>query len=79
MQPIALSDDDYATIITAAQPIAPDRREAFLRQVAEALQSCRTIGPGTIYRIVVQAQRAHFDPPELSLGGTGPLQLRKLR
>lgn len=76
---VSLTDDDFAAVMTAAQPIAPDRRPDFLRDVANALQGCRCIGPGAVHRAIVEAQRAHFDPPALHGTHLGPLQLRKFR
>ena len=29
------------------------------------LRGCVEVGPGTVYRAIEQAQRAHFDPPQL--------------
>jgi hypothetical protein len=52
--PVSLTDDDFAAVMTAAQPIAPDRREALLRKVAEALQGA-VIGPGSVHRAIAQA------------------------
>jgi hypothetical protein len=46
-------------------PIALDRRDAFLEQVAGLLRGCTgRIGPGTVHRAIEQAQRLYFDPPE---------------
>jgi hypothetical protein len=65
MPPIKLTDDELSAVLRAAQPIAVDRRDAFLQAVALALQSCTEIGPGVVYRIVAAAQREFFDPPVL--------------
>jgi hypothetical protein len=74
---LSLSDDELAQIMSACQPHAPDRRSAFLRQVADTLQGCPVIGPGAVYRAVAQAQREHFDPPQLGSGSSGPMHLGK--
>src|SRR5262245_3354395 len=66
---ISLTDDELAAVMTAAQPIAPDRRDAFLHQVAEASRGCREIGPGAVHRAIVVAQRSYFDPPILDRHG----------
>jgi hypothetical protein len=71
MPPIHLSDDELAAVMRAAQPIAIDRREAFLQQVATALASCVEIGPGTVHRICAATQRAFFDPPLETRSGAG--------
>jgi len=46
--------------------LAVDQRDAFLREVADALRGCAEIGPGTVHRAIVEAQRRHCDPPDLS-------------
>jgi hypothetical protein len=35
--PLALTDDELAAVMSAAKPIPPDRRDAFLHAVADAL------------------------------------------
>ena len=63
---IRLSDTELDAVFAAAQPIAIDRRDAFLKAVAHALQGCAEPGPGDIHRAIVAAQRAHCDYPDLS-------------
>ena len=63
MPPILLSDDELSAVLAAARPLAVERRDAFLQQVASSLQSCGEIGPGSVHRAIAEAQRAHFDPP----------------
>jgi hypothetical protein len=63
MPPIKLSDDELSAVMQAARPIAVNRRDAFLQQVATALQTCGEVGPGVVYRVIAEVQRAHFDPP----------------
>jgi hypothetical protein len=65
MPPLTLADEELSAIMTACQPLAPDRRGAFLEDVARTLATCPVIGPGTVYRVITVAQRAHFDPPLL--------------
>jgi hypothetical protein len=67
--PVRLTDDELSTVMAAARPLPVERRDAFLQQVAAALQACREIGPGAVYRAVAETQRAFFDPPDLSGGG----------
>jgi hypothetical protein len=68
--PLALSDDELAAVMDAAQPLSIRQRDAFLREVASALQSANgEIGPGLVHRVVVEVQRKYFDPPDLSSGG----------
>jgi hypothetical protein len=66
MSPIALSDAELEAVLTAARPISVDRRDAFLQQIASSLQSCRELGPGVVYRVLAETQRAFFDPPDFS-------------
>jgi len=63
MTRISLADEELAAIMFACQPLAPDRRAAFVEAVASTLATCPVIGPGTVHRAVREAQRAHFDPP----------------
>jgi hypothetical protein len=71
MPPLKLSDEELTAVMQAAQPIAVDRRDAFLRQVAAALQSCGEVGPGIVHRVLVETQRVFFDPPDFARSG-GP-------
>jgi len=71
MPPIRLSDSELDAVMAAAQPLAVERRDAFLQQVASALQGCGEIGPGVVHRICAELQRAHFDPPDLGAGAQG--------
>jgi hypothetical protein len=34
--------------------------------IAASLRACREVGPGVVYRCIAEAQRAFFDPPDLS-------------
>jgi hypothetical protein len=67
-KPLALSDSELAAVFNAARPIPVERRDAFLQQVAAQRRGCVEVGPGTVHRAIEQAQRAHFDPPDLSGG-----------
>jgi hypothetical protein len=64
-KPLALSDSELAAVFTAARPLPVERRDAFLQEVAALLRGSVAVGPGTVHRAIEQAQRAHFDPPEL--------------
>jgi hypothetical protein len=61
-RPPALSDDQITQILRSAEPIAPARRSAFLRDVAEALNGS-VIGDGAVARACREAQHRHFDVP----------------
>src|SRR5262245_35979900 len=63
MTPLPIAHEELAAIMYACQPLAPDRRTAFMEAVASTLATCPVIGPGTVHRAIIIAQRAHFDPP----------------
>jgi hypothetical protein len=63
--PIRLTDSELDAVMAAARPIAVGRRDAFLQRVASALQGYGEIGPGVVYRVAAQVQRAFFDPPDI--------------
>jgi hypothetical protein len=71
MPPIKLSDAELTAVLAAAGPLAVDRRDSFLQQVAASLGACTDIGPGTVHRAIAEAQRQFFDPPNLEHVGTG--------
>lgn len=62
---VKLSDAELSAIMTACQPLAPAARDGFVRAVANALHGCE-VGPGSVHRAIVAAQREHFDPPDLT-------------
>ena len=64
--PIRLTDAELDAVFAAAEPIAVDRRDAFLRHIANALQGSTDPGPGEVYRAILAAQRAHCAYPDLS-------------
>ena len=66
--PIRLTDSELDAVFNAARPLAVERRDAFLQQVAASLQGCREIGPGVVYRVAAQVQREFWSPPDLSRG-----------
>jgi hypothetical protein len=53
-------------ILAAAAPLAASDRNPFLLEVAQLLQALPEVGDGALHRIIMQVQRRHFDPPELS-------------
>jgi hypothetical protein len=71
MPPIRLSDSELDAVLTAARPIAVERRDAFLQAVAGELKGCREIGPGVVHRVCADVQRAFFDPPQFATGAPG--------
>jgi hypothetical protein len=73
---LSLSDSELNAVMDAARPLAVECRSAFLRRVAEELGRCEVIGPGTVHRVCVEAQRAFFDPP--SFAERPPKQFRNV-
>ena len=63
--PLALSDSEMDIVFAAASPLKQEDRDAFLKSVA-ALLSDKPLGPGTIFRACLQAQREYFQPPDLA-------------
>jgi hypothetical protein len=53
-------------LASAAAPLPVEQHEIFRHHVARLLQGCEVLGPGVVYRAAAQAQRALFDPPDLS-------------
>jgi hypothetical protein len=64
--PIALSDAQLDAVFEAARPLPRASRDAFLLDVAAALQSLVDPGDGDVARAIRAVQRRHFDPPELN-------------
>jgi len=77
-KPLALSDDQMTAILRAAEPLDPDRRSDFLRDVAAALQG-RELGDGLVGRICSEMQRRYLVPPDLFNGAGEPKPLRRFR
>jgi hypothetical protein len=69
--PLRLTDSELDAVMAAARPIAVERRDAFLQQVAVTLQAYRELGPGLVHRVVAQVQREYFDPPNFMTGTHG--------
>jgi hypothetical protein len=64
-KPIRLSDSELDAVMTAAQPLAVEARDAFLQKVADALARCSEIGPGAVYRYI--ARNMDRLDPEMAL------------
>jgi hypothetical protein len=62
--PPRLTDDQLVAVLRAAESLAIGDRDAFLQDVAAALQG-RELGDGTVYRAIAQVQRLYYDPPIL--------------
>jgi hypothetical protein len=76
MSPIRLSDSELDAVMAAARPLPVERRDAFLQQVASSLQNCRELGPGVVYRVVAETQRAFFNLPEFGRGAVSKYDRR---
>jgi hypothetical protein len=57
-----------SAILAASYPLPSNKRAPFLEACARELARLPEIGDGTLHRVVMQVQRAYFDPPELSRG-----------
>jgi hypothetical protein len=65
MAPIPLTDEQLDAIFRAARPLPVADRDAFLQDVAAALQGRSELGDGDVYRAIADVQRRHHDPPQL--------------
>jgi hypothetical protein len=63
MGPIRLTDAQLTAVFEAARPLALASRDAFLLDLAAALQGIPDPGDGDVARAIRQTQRKHFDPP----------------
>jgi hypothetical protein len=59
---LALSDDELGIVMTAAKPLQPRDRGAFLADVASELSKYEVVGVGIIGRVVAKVQREHLAP-----------------
>jgi hypothetical protein len=66
MPPIALTDAQLTAVFEAARPLAVASRDAFLLDLASALQGIVDPGDGDVARAIRAVQRKHFDPPQLN-------------
>jgi hypothetical protein len=65
IRPLALSDSQITAIMAACRPLSTDDRDAFLQHVAAALAREREIGDGVVARVVREAFKQRWRPPEL--------------
>jgi hypothetical protein len=61
-KPIALSNTQLDTIFRLAGPLPPPDREAYLREVAAALDGREEIGDGFVARLCAEVQRRLWYP-----------------
>src|SRR5262245_56433204 len=60
---LSLTDSQLEAIMAIAAPIPLERRDAFLRQVAEELAQHAEPGDGLVHRIARRWQRSFLSPP----------------
>jgi hypothetical protein len=63
-QPLKLSDDELDAVFAACRPLQPAARDAFLQDLADALQCYPEVGPGILHPTIVTLQKRYFDPPD---------------
>ena len=73
---LALTDDQLATVMNAAEPLLPADRSRFLEDVATALATIPELGDGSIARTCREIQRRYFTPPADT--AHQPMQLKKI-
>jgi hypothetical protein len=69
VRPFGVGDEAGDIILRAAGPLFGPQRDAFLEEVAVALRVIRNPGPGTVYQVVREIQKRHWDPPLRTIGG----------
>lgn len=73
--PLSLSDDQLSAILTAAEPLAPADRCAFVEAVAVELNGAAFVTPGTLQAAIARTQPRFLDrviggkPRSNGLGG----------
>ena len=67
--PADLSEDQIHAILSATHPLPIADRDAFLDDVADALDGVE-LGDGAVYRTIKDVQRRYWDPPKLTIGPT---------
>ncbi|MBV9908333.1 MAG: hypothetical protein JOY52_12320 [Hyphomicrobiales bacterium] len=55
--PLALTEDEFAIVMSAAAPILPGQRPDFLAALADELGRHETRGPGLVHRLAADLQR----------------------
>jgi hypothetical protein len=65
-QPISLSDSEMTAIMSAAKPLSPRDRDAFLQHIAVILTAMAPPrGDGAVGRAIRAAFQQHFVAPDL--------------
>jgi len=63
MQAVSLSDEMLQTLTMLSQPIRPNRRDAYLKEVGLRLGRERVLGEGKVSRIAREVQREFLFGP----------------
>jgi hypothetical protein len=63
LPPLALSNAELSAVLSAAEPLEPKQRRAFLQAVAVELKRRPELGVGTVARVCRVIQRQFRDPP----------------
>jgi hypothetical protein len=77
--PISLPPDCHTAIERAARPLDPQRRDAFVAAVLDALATVPELGEGAAFRTIRALQREFWDPPITSEGHARHSTRSKLR
>ena len=67
-RPLALTDSEIATVMSAAAVLAVADRDDFLRAVATALATLPAVGDGIVARVCREMQSRYWRAPELRAG-----------
>jgi hypothetical protein len=65
---VRLTDAQLDVVLAAARPLAVERRDAFLQEVAAALEG-HEVGDGILHRVIAEVQKRHWDPPLVTASG----------
>jgi hypothetical protein len=68
---LRLTEDELGAIETAAAPLPPANRAAFVSAVTEILGRCEVIGAGVVHRICRELQPRFLPPDVLPKHPTG--------
>lgn len=69
--PLALSDSELDAVMNACRPLAVERRDAFLQEIADALQRVNgEVGDGRLHRMIAETQRKYL-PAISGVAGVG--------
>jgi hypothetical protein len=70
--PLRLTDEQMSAVLRAAQPLQPQDRASFLRDVALALAALAEPGDGSVALVCRAVQARYFRVPDLTSGIGSP-------